>query len=226
MLNTSKIRYKSNSQQFPIVSINPFAVLNTSKIRYKSNSQPWCQPIFYYRRCAQYFKDTIQEQFTTGAGLSSMPTRLCSILQRYDTRAIHNRADMTMMPDYAVLNTSKIRYKSNSQREIQQLLSKKRCAQYFKDTIQEQFTTLMDTEQRGFQLCSILQRYDTRAIHNYWITKARIKEAVLNTSKIRYKSNSQPLSAALNSWQSCAQYFKDTIQEQFTTLFSFKLVPT
>ena len=195
-------------------------MLNTSKIRYKSNSQQLRKTLVDLDGCAQYFKDTIQEQFTTALHRAREGPRLCSILQRYDTRAIHNlefqyfcdfqlcsilqRYDTRAIHNYgvfrvltniAVLNTSKIRYKSNSQLKVPFLSITYRCAQYFKDTIQEQFTTSKVPASIVNPLCSILQRYDTRAIHNFrWCNKNKAS-AVLNTSKIRYKSNSQLLEA-------------------------------
>ena len=196
-------------------------MLNTSKIRYKSNSQPtalaWQKPI----SCAQYFKDTIQEQFTTNGCSHSISFLLCSILQRYDTRAIHNIIERSCNVCLAVLNTSKIRYKSNSQ--LANIVSPLflSCAQYFKDTIQEQFTTQQMLRCNMEPLCSILQRYDTRAIHNKLNLHRKMEGAVLNTSKIQYKSNSQLRSSDARLQRRCAQYFKDTIQEQFTTVLSY-----
>ena len=143
---------------------------------------------------------------------------LCSILQRYDTRAIHNIRINFDFYKVAVLNTSKIRYKSNSQPDGVTYAEIGSCAQYFKDTIQEQFTTLANSVRSMLMLCSILQRYDTRAIHNQYQTSKKWGVAVLNTSKIRYKSNSQQGGYFCGFPSSCAQYFKDTIQEQFTTV--------
>ena len=66
------------------------------------------------------------------------------------------------------------------------------CAQYFKDTIQKQFTT------KFIKLDFLLI-------------------VVLSISKIQFKSNSQPLDSWSDKFGCCAQYFKDTIQKQFTT---------
>ena len=117
-------------------------------------------------RCAQYFKDTIQKQFTTLPEVPGMHQPLCSILQRYNSKAIHNRLLIELKFLLVVLNTSKIQFKSNSQ--LTQVLYNKQggCAQYFKDTIQKQFTTLLVLLALLTELCSILQRYNSKAIHN------------------------------------------------------------
>ncbi len=142
----------------------------------------------------------------------------------------------------AVLNMSKIQSKSNSQLSCSIVNRSLCCAQYVKDTIQKQFTTKGNELVYGFMLCSICQRYNPKAIHNYqnnflqrwplcsicqrYNPKAihnqdpslcRISGAVLNMSKIQSKSNSQPQPVSSRVPDSCAQYVKDTIQKQFTT---------
>ncbi len=166
-------------------------VLNTSKIQFKSNSQqPRCkagEP----GRCAQYFKDTIQKQFTTWFEVFTIRFQVCSILQRYNSKAIHNPSLPKYLPCSGVLNTSKIQFKSNSQRSYTACPILLRCAQYFKDTIQKQFTTACLLRLFRCAVCSILQRYNSKAIHNsYWLVSAK-RSGVLNTSKIQFKSNSQ-----------------------------------
>ena len=66
-------------------------------------------------------------------------------------------------------------------------------------------------------LCSIFQRYKSRAIHNDPELEIKINGAVFNISKIQIESNSQQYVNELKSGQSCVQYFKDTNREQFTT---------
>ena len=41
-------------------------------------------------RCAQSIKDTIQKQFTTQKTLLESFKMLCSVYQRYNSKAIHN----------------------------------------------------------------------------------------------------------------------------------------
>ena len=152
---------------------------------------------------------------------------LCSILQRYNSKAIHNVSEITFTIRDAVFNTSKIQFKSNSQHlsTLHQVLH--RCVQYFKDTIQKQFTTTSSFCFKNFRLCSILQRYNSKAIHNHINTWEQQLRAVFNTSKIQFKSNSQPTILYYVKEDGCVQYFKDTIQKQFTTrmtLSCFSLV--
>ena len=192
-------------------------VLNTSKIQFKSNSQQIFLHSDHKVCCAQYFKDTIQKQFTTVHPLPLSKLVLCSILQRYNSKAIHNELAMVSFQAVVVLNTSKIQFKSNSQLAVGATLNPSGCAQYFKDTIQKQFTTRQTTSDEKLKLCSILQRYNSKAIHNNCVTVKQLCFVVLNTSKIQFKSNSQLPGVSGNWGNSCAQYFKDTIQKQFTT---------
>ena len=69
---------------------------------------------------------------------------LCSIFQRYNSKAIHNSGWECTIKCFVVLNISKIQFKSNSQRMVINAIKPKSCAQYFKDTIQKQFTTKGD----------------------------------------------------------------------------------
>ena len=142
---------------------------------------------------------------------------MCSIFQRYNSKAIHNDKGKANFLSAVVLNISKIQFKSNSQRfQIRQWTSFC-CAQYFKDTIQKQFTTQFDELIKIFLLCSIFQRYNSKAIHNAGQQSPHGWAVVLNISKIQFKSNSQPIRLATVAGHCCAQYFKDTIQKQFTT---------
>ena len=142
------------------------AVFNTSKIQFKSNSQLIVFILSSSHCCVQYFKDTIQKQFTTTNSNLLHDSKLCSILQRYNSKAIHNvkSIDWWLLP--AVFNTSKIQFKSNSQQKTTSIKSTNGCVQYFKDTIQKQFTTKSARKFLIPLLCSILQRYNSKAIHN------------------------------------------------------------
>ena len=217
-------------------------VLNISKIQFKSNSQRTVLPCFGRGGCAQYLKDTIQKQFTTPLPNIGEWCELCSISQRYNSKAIHNGTVDIYIDGIVVLNISKIQFKSNSQQALTFAAPDCSCAQYLKDTIQKQFTTcflltrlryrcaqyLKDTIQKQFttclvkqchkiKLCSISQRYNSKAIHNYSSDDKKYIEVVLNISKIQFKSNSQLLLRCWKRHSSCAQYLKDTIQKQFTT---------
>jgi len=65
-----------------------------------------------------------------------------------------------------VLNLSKIQFKSNSQQDKVRDYNKDGCAQSLKDTIQKQFTTIVYVYVTLIVLCSISQRYNSKAIHN------------------------------------------------------------
>jgi len=60
---------------------------------------------------------------------------LCSIYQRYNLKAIHNRSRSGNTPQGVVLNISKIQSESNSQQGDIGELDAESCAQYIKDTI-------------------------------------------------------------------------------------------
>jgi len=191
-------------------------VLNISKIQSESNSQQREVLQFLEKGCAQYIKDTIWKQFTTCWGCETPCNRLCSIYQRYNLKAIHNRQGAIPTTIPAVLNISKIQSESNSQHNDLTYDNAKSCAQYIKDTIWKQFTTRRKTHIVSQRLCSIYQRYNLKAIHNL-VTRAlnetllcsiyqryNLKAihnincvsdifpgAVLNISKIQSESNSQ-----------------------------------
>ena len=168
--------------------------------------------------CAQYVKDTIWKQFTTHQYKEYRTLLLCSIRQRYNLKAIHNLIQFVLFKIIAVLNTSKIQFESNSQPMNHLYKKQKSCAQYVKDTIWKQFTTDGWSRHFGKLLCSIRQRYNLKAIHNFIITFKSSISAVLNTSKIQFESNSQQESVSKFRYSCCAQYVKDTIWKQFTTI--------
>ena len=166
-------------------------MFNTSKIQFKSNSQPELKGETEAQCCVQYLKDTIQKQFTTRATKETGSLVLCSIPQRYNSKAIHNHLPYALLVGHVVFNTSKIQFKSNSQlisqsinvllvvfntskiqfKSNSQHLGKllkgtDRCVQYLKDTIQKQFTTTTLITANCIKLCSIPQRYNSKAIHN------------------------------------------------------------
>ena len=120
--------------------------------------------------------------------------------------------------DYAVFNISKIQIESNSQHRRPQSSRWTSCVQYFKDTNREQFTTIGIITIPYIKLCSIFQRYKSRAIHNDPELEIKINGAVFNISKIQIESNSQRIRAIVEITTSCVQYFKDTNREQFTTI--------
>jgi len=143
-------------------------VLNLSKIQFKSNSQLLLNLTDALIGCAQSLKDTIQKQFTTEAALLIRFAPLCSISQRYNSKAIHNRFAFYHFSELVVLNLSKIQFKSNSQHSDANKNQEKSCAQSLKDTIQKQFTTTMRIITDIQALCSISQRYNSKAIHNWY----------------------------------------------------------
>ena len=141
--------------------------------------------------CAQYIKDTIWKQFTTAGSCAISMSALCSIYQRYNLKAIHNLLLLILFARRVVLNISKIQSESNSQLSkansgiplvvlnISKIQSESNsqpssvvvlfcfcCAQYIKDTIWKQFTTLAYSSIASIMLCSIYQRYNLKAIHN------------------------------------------------------------
>ena len=169
-------------------------VLNISKIQFKSNSQLSALQNQYQRSCAQYLKDTIQKQFTTLRSTTGIRVLLCSISQRYNSKAIHNSLYRCRRDCHVVLNISKIQFKSNSQLMPYFDSTSSSCAQYLKDTIQKQFTTKYPHGHVCSWLCSISQRYNSKAIHNPKGPAAPTGKVVLNISKIQFKSNSQQIS--------------------------------
>jgi len=192
-------------------------VFNISKIQIESNSQLGRHISYPANCCVQYFKDTNREQFTTIPISLSIPKRLCSIFQRYKSRAIHNDNAFNNSFISAVFNISKIQIESNSQQFVDLLKIHLSCVQYFKDTNREQFTTLKGIQDGTIKLCSIFQRYKSRAIHNAVSPVMLDNAAVFNISKIQIESNSQRCTNSVALSGSCVQYFKDTNREQFTT---------
>ena len=199
-------------------------MFNISKIQIESNSQ---LPVSFYCSwvsCVQYFKDTNREQFTTVWKIHAPGIELCSIFQRYKSRAIHNPCILALISAGAVFNISKIQIESNSQPCPRCWVSRYCCVQYFKDTNREQFTTRWFNRKHQHLLCSIFQRYKSRAIHNILPAEPLTEPAVFNISKIQIESNSQ-----LNVYKSffrcsCVQYFKDTNREQFTTRRNYIII--
>ncbi len=142
------------------------AVFNISKIQIESNSQQGVGVGFQGRCCVQYFKDTNRKQFTTSLKHLITFRRLCSIFQRYKSKAIHNSAAVWPKLFFAVFNISKIQIESNSQHKQSIAFLEISCVQYFKDTNRKQFTTAIEKAAREALLCSIFQRYKSKAIHN------------------------------------------------------------
>ena len=99
---------------------------------------------------------------------------LCSVYQRYNSKAIHNSMSASRQYTRAVLSLSKIQFKSNSQ--LIDNISDRiiRCAQSIKDTIQKQFTTQNVSSLTIDRLCSVYQRYNSKAIHNRQRDNVRI----------------------------------------------------
>ena len=173
-------------------------MFNTSKIQFESNSQPSKGASVGAPGCVQYIKDTIRKQFTTAWAFWYAQAELCSIHQRYNSKAIHNKSKGSDVAGVAVFNTSKIQFESNSQRRHNQLYTSFCCVQYIKDTIRKQFTTGYLTKTNQWLLCSIHQRYNSKAIHNHFSLVARLIAAVFNTSKIQFESNSQLVCLSAN----------------------------
>ena len=193
-------------------------MFNISKIQIESNSQPYSKSIGKDPSCVQYFKDTNRKQFTTINACWSGLNLLCSIFQRYKSKAIHNMFFMLLVNRSVVFNISKIQIESNSQQYTNLEEARKSCVQYFKDTNRKQFTTRKLDLKTGTLLCSIFQRYKSKAIHNVYDTVKITFVVVFNISKIQIESNSQ-LPQLFNTIKSCCvQYFKDTNRKQFTTV--------
>jgi len=145
---------------------------------------------------------------------------LCSVFQRYNLKAIHNRLNTRNIYSILVLSISKIQSESNSQRTGLIMFTGDPCAQYFKDTIWKQFTTAFTANLHLPDLCSVFQRYNLKAIHNQDLIALSKKMLVLSISKIQSESNSQLMLKQYLQVHPCAQYFKDTIWKQFTTRLS------
>ena len=167
--------------------------------------------------CVQSFKDTNRKQFTTVNEYYSFMFQLCSIFQRYKSKAIHNSQSEGTHITEAVFNLSKIQIESNSQHPVTVSSFGKSCVQSFKDTNRKQFTTGKGNGWKSYWLCSIFQRYKSKAIHNTSNFAQKIIIAVFNLSKIQIESNSQLRCNSATKSKGCVQYFKDTNREQFTT---------
>ena len=167
-------------------------MFNLSKIQIESNSQHFDVTSCIKLYCVQSFKDTNRKQFTTSTPNTWAFSWLCSIFQRYKSKAIHNNSSSLYLIKFTVFNLSKIQIESNSQ-----LLSYipgpgAYCVQSFKDTNRKQFTT--------------------RVEDSLFLLKT-----VFNLSKIQIESNSQRHCAGTVSLRYCVQSFKDTNRKQFTT---------
>ena len=161
-------RYKSKAihNLLSVLPKEPAAVFNISKIQIESNSQRAPQVYNKQYSCVQYFKDTNRKQFTTQLALLDAANRLCSIFQRYKSKAIHNQYGQLKLKFEAVFNISKIQIESNSQLFVFIEFFRFCCVQYFKDTNRKQFTTVPHWYMPFCKLCSIFQRYKSKAIHN------------------------------------------------------------
>ena len=146
-----------------------------------------------WKYCVQSFKDTNRKQFTTAMGGGILKHRLCSIFQRYKSKAIHNKWDYEICPCLTVFNLSKIQIESNSQLSCASSISSSNCVQSFKDTNRKQFTTHYYKSKKEAKLCSIFQRYKSKAIHNLLLLLQYLLPTVFNLSKIQIESNSQLL---------------------------------
>ena len=175
-------------------------------------------------RCVQYFKDTNRKQFTTNRSAVGLKTGLCSIFQRYKSKAIHNDKMDVLKCSLVVFNISKIQIESNSQLPRNSYECGYSCVQYFKDTNRKQFTTLLCTCMEKLELCSIFQRYKSKAIHNLFLYVRSKVAVVFNISKIQIESNSQLCVTACITISSCVQYFKDTNRKQFTTRYTVPVI--
>ena len=65
-------------------------VIGMSKIQSESNSQRSGIYCISRKSCDRYVKDTIWKQFTTVFMINSFKTKLWSVCQRYNLKAIHN----------------------------------------------------------------------------------------------------------------------------------------
>jgi len=143
-------------------------VTNMSKIQSESNSQHVAILYVHALSCDQYVKDTIWKQFTTDERKGTKPCALWPICQRYNLKAIHNKSLNFTLGIYVVTNMSKIQSESNSQQATRRVVLATCCDQYVKDTIWKQFTTYPRQLFRVYVLWPICQRYNLKAIHNWW----------------------------------------------------------
>ena len=167
-------------------------MFNISKIQIESNSQLQRNSYECGYSCVQYFKDTNRKQFTTLLCTCMEKLELCSIFQRYKSKAIHNLFLYVRSKVAVVFNISKIQIESNSQLCVTACITISSCVQYFKDTNRKQFTTVFSMVTLLLQLCSIFQRYKSKAIHNMFTYANLLWTVVFNISKIQIESNSQP----------------------------------
>ena len=138
-------------------------MFNISKIQIESNSQLLSSNLSKRRCCVQYFKDTNRKQFTTDHLIFPIVYQLCSIFQRYKSKAIHNYYESAALCRYVVFNISKIQIESNSQLKGISKVIQLSCVQYFKDTNRKQFTTRYSHTCIITGLCSIFQRYKSKS---------------------------------------------------------------
>jgi len=192
-------------------------VFNLSKIQIESNSQPKIIGLHETLDCVQSFKDTNRKQFTTDVTKRKTFGLLCSIFQRYKSKAIHNINSQYMSIFVTVFNLSKIQIESNSQPDSAAINTLFNCVQSFKDTNRKQFTTRHSHSGYFHRLCSIFQRYKSKAIHNHQKVCIPFDFTVFNLSKIQIESNSQQLLEVAIILPHCVQSFKDTNRKQFTT---------
>ena len=141
-------------------------MFNTSKIQFESKSQLGATSMQSTNRCVQYVKDTIWKQITTSRNRLLSQLKLCSIRQRYNLKANHNKCRCRNNFYCVVFNTSKIQFESKSQHHNHSINKHLCCVQYVKDTIWKQITTQLISANDIIKLCSIRQRYNLKANHN------------------------------------------------------------
>ena len=166
-------------------------VIGMSKIQSESNSQPVCSPAKTARCCDRYVKDTIWKQFTTEKYGNKRGSKLWSVCQRYNLKAIHNLAETPQGVLTVVIGMSKIQSESNSQPEGSRKVRIQCCDRYVKDTIWKQFTTKDTYKSDIAELWSVCQRYNLKAIHNGYGYLYNWYAVVIGMSKIQSESNSQ-----------------------------------
>ena len=130
-----------NGQATKVRSVT--VVIGMSKIQSESNSQHGYSINNYNSCCDRYVKDTIWKQFTTALGDVLHYTRLWSVCQRYNLKAIHNPLALRTRSTLVVIGMSKIQSESNSQQHVATFFTIQGCDRYVKDTIWKQFTTLI-----------------------------------------------------------------------------------
>ncbi len=92
----------------------------------------------------------------------------------------------------SVRTISKIHYGGKSQLPVSYIKYGHQCANYFKDTLRRQITTLL-------------------------LFKCKSPNSVRTISKIHYGGKSQQVNIYLITTDKCANYFKDTLRRQITT---------